>query len=49
MDLAFNHGFLRAPPAEIMFPQRKLDGTLLLCGKLKARIDVREILNRVIG
>jgi aarF domain-containing kinase len=49
MDLTFRHGYMRAPPPEMMFLQRKLDGTFMLCGKLKARIDVRAILDRVLG
>jgi predicted unusual protein kinase regulating ubiquinone biosynthesis (AarF/ABC1/UbiB family) len=48
MDLALKHGYFRAPPAETMFLHRKLDGTILLCGKIKARVDVRSILDRVL-
>ena len=48
MELAFEHGFLRSPPAQTMFLHRKLDGTLLLCGRIRARVDVRDILERVL-
>jgi aarF domain-containing kinase len=49
MELVFKHGLLRAPPAETMFIQRKLDGTFMLCGRIKARVDVQAILDRVLG
>ncbi len=49
MELAFKHGYLRTPPARTMFLHRKLDGTLLLCGRIKARVNVREILDRVLA
>jgi predicted unusual protein kinase regulating ubiquinone biosynthesis (AarF/ABC1/UbiB family) len=42
--LAFHHGFLRTPPPEILFVQRKLGGTFLLCARLRARVDVRALL-----
>lgn len=48
MELAFKHGYMRAPPAETMFLHRKLDGTLLLCTRIKARVDVKRILTRVL-
>ena len=45
-DLAFRHGFMRAPPPETIFLHRKLGGTFLLCGHIRARIDkVQERLN----
>jgi predicted unusual protein kinase regulating ubiquinone biosynthesis (AarF/ABC1/UbiB family) len=43
-DLAFRKGFLRAPPAETVFLHRKLVGTFLLSGRIRARVDVRAIL-----
>ena len=43
-DLAFAKGFLRAPPAETVFLHRKLAGTFLLSGKIRARVDVRALL-----
>ena len=39
----FNEGFSRAPPAELMFLQRKFIGTFLLCTRLRARVDVAAI------
>ncbi|MCP4036158.1 MAG: AarF/ABC1/UbiB kinase family protein, partial [bacterium] len=47
MELAFKHGYMRMPPAQTMFLHRKLDGTLMLCGRIKARVDVHAILERV--
>jgi predicted unusual protein kinase regulating ubiquinone biosynthesis (AarF/ABC1/UbiB family) len=44
IDLAFRKGFLRAPPAETVFLHRKLAGTFLLSGRIRARVDVRAIL-----
>jgi predicted unusual protein kinase regulating ubiquinone biosynthesis (AarF/ABC1/UbiB family) len=43
MELVFRHGFLRMPPPETMFLHRKLDGTLMLCSRLRARIDARSL------
>ena len=42
--LAFRHGFRNPPPPEILFLQRKLGGTFLQCARLRARIDVRSLL-----
>jgi predicted unusual protein kinase regulating ubiquinone biosynthesis (AarF/ABC1/UbiB family) len=44
LDLAFRKGFLRAPPPETVFLHRKLVGTFMLCARIRARIDVRAIL-----
>lgn len=44
LDLAFRKGFLRAPPPETVFLHRKLAGTFLLCGRIRARVDVRSML-----
>ena len=49
LELAFQHGYLRAPPAETMFLHRKLDGTMMLCARIRARVDVREIFDTVLG
>jgi predicted unusual protein kinase regulating ubiquinone biosynthesis (AarF/ABC1/UbiB family) len=43
-DLAFRQGFLRAPPPETVFLHRKLVGTFLLCARIRARVDVRALL-----
>jgi predicted unusual protein kinase regulating ubiquinone biosynthesis (AarF/ABC1/UbiB family) len=42
-DLAFRRGFLRAPPAETVFLHRKLVGTFLLSARIRARVDVRAL------
>jgi aarF domain-containing kinase len=41
LDLAFRKGFLRTPPPETVFLHRKLVGTFLLCGRIRAHVDVR--------
>lgn len=43
-DLAFRKGFLRAPPPEAVFLHRKLAGTFLLSSRIRARVDVRAVL-----
>jgi len=43
LELAFRHGFLRAPPAETLFLHRKVGGTFLLCAHIRARVDVRAL------
>jgi predicted unusual protein kinase regulating ubiquinone biosynthesis (AarF/ABC1/UbiB family) len=48
LELAFKHRYLRLPPAEAMLLHRKLDGTLLLCTRIRARVDVHGILTRVL-
>jgi predicted unusual protein kinase regulating ubiquinone biosynthesis (AarF/ABC1/UbiB family) len=42
-DLAFKKGFLRAPPPETVFLHRKLAGTFMLSGRIRAKVDVRAI------
>jgi hypothetical protein len=42
------HGFLRPPPPETLFLQRKLGGTFLLCLRLRARVDARRLLEDTI-
>ncbi len=49
MDLAFRHGYVRVPPAETMFLHRKLDGTMMLCARIRARVDVRALFDSVLG
>jgi len=48
MELVFRHGFLRTPPAETIFVQRKLDGMLMLASRIRARVDAGAILDRVL-
>jgi predicted unusual protein kinase regulating ubiquinone biosynthesis (AarF/ABC1/UbiB family) len=48
-DLAFEKGFLRAPPAETVFLHRKLVGTFLLSGRIRARVDVRALLEPLLN
>ena len=43
-ELAFGRGFLRPPPPETLFLHRKLAGTFFLCARLRARVDVRSVL-----
>ncbi len=45
IELAFQHGFLRAPPPKTLFPQRKIDGILMLCGRIGARVNVPALLD----
>jgi predicted unusual protein kinase regulating ubiquinone biosynthesis (AarF/ABC1/UbiB family) len=49
LALAFKHGYMRLPPPETLFLHRKLDGTLLLCSRIRARVDVSGILQRVLA
>lgn len=43
-SLSFEHGFWRAPPPHTLFLHRKLGGLFLLCARLRARVDVRRLL-----
>ncbi len=49
LDLAFRRGFLRAPPPETVFLHRKLVGSFLLCARLRARVDVRSLIEPLLG
>lgn len=49
MDMVFRHGFVRSPPPETIFLQRKIDGTLMLCSRIKARVDVGSIIDEVLS
>ena len=46
--LAFHHGIGHPPPPEILFVQRKIGGTFLLCARLRARVDVRHLAGRTL-
>jgi aarF domain-containing kinase len=49
IEMFFRHGFLRSPPAETIFAQRKIDGTLMLCSRIGARVDVASIVDEVLA
>jgi predicted unusual protein kinase regulating ubiquinone biosynthesis (AarF/ABC1/UbiB family) len=44
MALSFDQGYWHTPPADAVFLHRKLGGLYLLAARLRARIDVRAIL-----
>jgi predicted unusual protein kinase regulating ubiquinone biosynthesis (AarF/ABC1/UbiB family) len=46
MELAADRGNWRLPPAEAFFVQRKLGGTYQLAAKLRARVDVADLLRK---
>lgn len=48
MALVFDHGFYRPPPPETLFLQRKIGGIFLLCGRLRARVDARALLEEAL-
>jgi predicted unusual protein kinase regulating ubiquinone biosynthesis (AarF/ABC1/UbiB family) len=41
MEIAADTGAWHVPPADMLFVQRKISGTALLAARLKARVDVR--------
>ena len=41
MQIAADKASWHVPPADILFVQRKVSGTALLAARLKARVDVR--------
>lgn len=44
IELTFGKGFLRPPPPETIFLHRKLGGTYMLCARIRARVNVRALL-----
>ncbi|MBW2372923.1 MAG: AarF/ABC1/UbiB kinase family protein [Deltaproteobacteria bacterium] len=44
LDLMFRRGFLHPPPPETVFLHRKLVGSFLLCARIRARVDMRALL-----
>jgi len=46
MALSFNQGYWHTPPADAVFLHRKLGGLYLLAARLRAKVDVRKILER---
>lgn len=47
--LAFERGFLNAPPPPTIFLHRKLAGTFFLCARIRARVDAGSILEPFLG
>lgn len=45
MDVAADKAAWHIPPADILFVQRKISGTALLAARLKARVDVRAMID----
>lgn len=43
MEIAADTGAWHVPPADMLFVQRKISGTALLAARLKARVDVRSL------
>jgi len=48
MPIAQDRDSWHLPPAETLFVQRKISGTALLGARLKARVDVRGIVQRIL-
>jgi predicted unusual protein kinase regulating ubiquinone biosynthesis (AarF/ABC1/UbiB family) len=46
MALSFNQGYWHTPPADAVFLHRKLGGLYLLAARLRAKVNVRVILER---
>jgi predicted unusual protein kinase regulating ubiquinone biosynthesis (AarF/ABC1/UbiB family) len=46
MALSFNQGYWHTPPADAVFLHRKLGGLYLLAARLRAKVNVRTILER---
>lgn len=49
MTIAADRGSWHLPSADLLFVQRKISGTALLAARLKARIDVRAMLEHHLG
>ena len=47
-QLALRHGFVQPPPPDVLFLQRKLGGSFLLCARLGARVEVRGLLEEAL-
>lgn len=48
-ELAADRATWHLPPADTLFVQRKISGTALLAARLKARVDVRAMVERYVG
>ena len=49
MEMAKDRATWHIPPVEMLFVQRKISGTALLGARLKAKVDVRELVRPYIG
>lgn len=49
MEIVFRRGMRRPPPPEMVFVNRKLGGTYLLCARLGARVTVAEMAARYVA
>ncbi len=49
MEIASDHATWHLPPIDVLFVQRKISGTALLAARLKARVDVRTMVEERIG
>ena len=47
--LALRREFRRPPPPDILFIQRKIGGSFLTCARLRARVDVRRLLEAAVA
>ena len=45
-ELVVREGFMRAPPPEMIFLHRRLAGTFLLCGHIRAHVDTGALVAR---
>ena len=48
-EVADYRDFWRAPPTDAMYFHRKLGGMFLLASRVKARVDVNQLIKRFIG
>jgi len=48
-DQYFEQGFTQAPPADLIFLQRKFVGSFLLCTRLRARVDMGAAFAEALG
>jgi predicted unusual protein kinase regulating ubiquinone biosynthesis (AarF/ABC1/UbiB family) len=49
LQLRRRDDFQRIPPADVLFLHRKLAGTFLLCSRIKARVDVQDLVRQYLG